>query len=96
MALEIEWTETAENQLDGIIEYLEANWTIKEIKHFFKNLEKAIQTIGNRPKQQKKSLRKDGAYEYQLTSQVTIFYTFDTEKATILLLWSNRMNPDNL
>lgn len=96
MALEIEWTETAENQLDGIIAYLEANWTIKEIKQFFKNLEQGIETIAKRPKQQKKSLRKEGAYEYQLSPQVTIFYTFDTEQATILLLWSNRMNPEKL
>ena len=62
MALEIEWTETAEHQLDGIIEYLEANWTTKEIKQFFNKLEQGVETIRNRPQQQKKSLRKDGAY----------------------------------
>lgn len=96
MALEVEWTETAENQLDGIIEYLESNWTIKDINQFFRKLEQGIEIIGNRPKQQKKSLRKEGAYEYQLSPQTTIFYTFDTKKVTIMLLWSNRMNPDKL
>lgn len=96
MALEIEWTETAEHQLDGIIEYLEANWTTKEIKQFFNKLEQGVETIRNRPQQQKKSLRKDGAYGYQLSSQTTVFYTFDTKQVTILLLWSNRMNPDKL
>lgn len=94
MALEIEWTETAENQLDGIIAYLDANWTIKEIQQFFKNLEQGIETNASRPKQQKKSLRKEGTYEYQVSPQITIFYTIDTE--TILLLWSNRMDPDKL
>ncbi len=96
MALEIEWTETAENQLDGIIEYLEANWTTKEIEQFFKKLEQGLETIRDRPKQHKKSLRKDGTYEYQLSPQTTVFYTFDTKQLTILLLWSNRMDPGRL
>lgn len=96
MALEIEWTETAEHQLDGIIEYLETNWTTKEIKQFFTKLEQGVETISARPKQQKKSLRKDGTYEYQLSPETTIFYTFDTKQVTILLLWSNRMDPGKL
>jgi len=96
MALTIEWTETAEAQLDNIIVYLESNWTEKEIRQFFKKLEKGIASIKKHPSQHKKSLRKANTYEYQLSPQTTIFYTFDTEKATILLLWSNRMNPANL
>jgi plasmid stabilization system protein ParE len=96
MALEIEWTDTAEAQLDDIIAYFESNWTPKEIRQFFKKLEQGIDTIGIHPEQHKKSLRKANAYEYQLSPQTTIFYTFDSKKVTILLLWSNRMNTDNL
>lgn len=96
MALEIEWTDTADEQLDRIIDHLEAKWTDKEIEHFFKQLEKGIETIATHPKRQKKSLRKVHTHEYQISPHTTIFYTFDTEKVTILLLWSNRMDPDNL
>lgn len=39
MALEIVWSEEAENQLDGIVDYLEENWTENEIEKFFKRLE---------------------------------------------------------
>jgi len=96
MALAIEWTDTADAQLDDIIEYLESNWTPKEIKQFFNKLEQGIATIASHPTQHKKSLRKEHTYEYQLSPHTTIFYTYNSEKATILLLWSNRMNPTNL
>ncbi len=96
MALKVVWTATAERQLDDILEYLEDNWTPKEILVFFKKLEKGISTIRNHPNQSKVSIRKPNAYEYQLSPQTTIFYHFDSEKATILLLWSNRLNPSKL
>jgi plasmid stabilization system protein ParE len=96
MALNIQWTEEAESQLDDIIEYLAANWTEREINNFFNDLEKAIDIISKKPLQQKKSQRKKGTHEYQLSTQTTIFYDFDKTTAYILLLWPNKMNPENL
>ncbi len=51
MALELEWTDTADEQLDRIIDHLEAKWTDKEIERFFEQLEKGIETISTYPKQ---------------------------------------------
>jgi len=96
MALVIEWTLEAEKQLDDIIEYLESNWTEREIRNFFRKLEKALEVISSKPLQQKRSERKEGAYEYQLSPQTTLFYSFDKTVATILVLWLNRMNPEDL
>tara|TARA_R110002050_G_C8628822_1_gene488164 strand:+ start:289 stop:579 length:291 start_codon:yes stop_codon:yes gene_type:complete len=96
MALDVHWTLEAETQLDYIIEYLEQNWTEREIETFFKKLEQGIETISTNPLQQKQSERKEGTYEYQLVPQVTLFYAFDESTVDILLLWSNRMNPENL
>ena len=96
MALEIEWTAEAEDQLDGIIEYLESRWTEREIKQFFQKLEKGLESIANKPRQHKESLRKENSREYQVTKHTTLFYDFDKEKATVLLLWQNAMNPENL
>lgn len=96
MALDVHWTLEAETQLDYIIEYLEKNWTEHEIETFFKKLEQGIETISTNPLQQKQSERKAGTYEYQLVPQVTLFYAFDERTVDILLLWSNRMNPENL
>ncbi len=51
MALVIEWTLEAEKQLDDIIEYLESNWTEREIRNFFRKLEKALEVISSKPLQ---------------------------------------------
>ncbi|WOK08368.1 hypothetical protein RT717_06915 [Imperialibacter roseus] len=42
MALEIVWSDEANEGLDEIIEYLEENWTEKEIHHFFTRLEACL------------------------------------------------------
>ena len=96
MALIIEWTEEAESQLNNILDYLTNRWTQREVSNFFIALEEGLEIISNKPFQQKKSLRKPNAYEYQLASHTTIFYEFDKRTVTIMMLWSNRMNPENL
>ena len=96
MALIIKWTDTAKYQLDDIIDYLELNWTDREIRHFFLKLEEGLSTISESPSRHKKSQRKEGAYEYQLSAQTTIFYSFNEEEVIILYLWSNRMDISKL
>lgn len=96
MALRISWTDKARYQLDEIIEYLEYNWTEKEISVFFKKLERGLKEISESPSRQKKSQRKEGAYEYQLSAQTTIFYSFNQEEVIVLYLWPNKMNPEKL
>ena len=96
MALEIVWSKEAEKQLDDVIEYLESNWTDKEISNFFQKLESAIQEIRSAPHRNKKSERKSDTHEYQLAPQITIFYNFEEKQIAVLLLWSNRQNPDKL
>lgn len=90
------WTAEAESQLDETIEYLENNWSEKEIQNFFNRLEKSISAIKIAPHQYKKSSRKIGAREFQLSKQTTIFYSFNETEIIILLLWSNRKNPYRL
>jgi plasmid stabilization system protein ParE len=64
MALTVVWTREAENQLDAILDYLTENWSERELKNFLAALENALKTIRSKPRQQKNSIRKKGAYEY--------------------------------
>ena len=96
MALKVAWTEEAEKQLDDVILYLESNWTEREIRNFFKKLESAITKIKSAPDRHKKSQRKEGTYEYQLSPQTTIFYSFNAKEIVVLLLWPNKTNPKKL
>lgn len=96
MALGIVWTKVAETQLEDTIEYLESNWTHKEISKFFKRLEEALDEISKYPQRSKLSQRKVGAREHQLSRHTTIFYTYTETTVAILVLWSNKKNPQDI
>lgn len=96
MALEIVWTEEAEEQLEEIITYLEEHWTEKEITKFFKRLEDGLSEIENAPHRYKDSIRKPDCKEFNLSPQTTIFYSYNNQVINILLLWINKKNPENL
>jgi len=96
MALEVYWSEEAENQLDEIIQYLEENWSEKDIRNFFKRLEDSIEAIKDSPYTYKLSQRKKEVREFQLSSQTTIFYSLNEDRVNLLLLWPNKRNPENL
>jgi plasmid stabilization system protein ParE len=96
MALEIVWSDEANEGLDEIIEYLEENWTEKEIHHFFTRLEACLAQIKEAPYRQKDSVRKPGTKEYQHSEHTTIFYTFDDKVINILRVWANMKDPGRL
>lgn len=96
MALIVEWTEEAQKQLDGVIEYLEQNWTEREIKNFFKKLERELNIVSKNPETFRLSQRLPGSRVCQITSHTTVFYVFDHQILTVLLLWSNKMSSANL
>ena len=92
MALKIVWAKEAEDQLDDVIEYLEKNWTEREVEIFFDRLEECLAKIKEAPHRQKDSLRKPRTKEFQHSPLTTIFYSYDENTVNILLLWTNRKN----
>jgi len=96
MALEIVWSEEADEPLDEIIEHLEKHWTEREITSFFTRLEEGLEAKKSAPHRYKDSLRKPNTKEFILSPQTTIFYTYDSKYLYILLLWVNKKDPENL
>ena len=96
MASTIVWSKEAEEQLDEIIDYLYQHWTDKEISKFFLRLEESLGQIKTTPQRFKNSERKSNTKEFQLSNQITIFYSHNKETVNILLLWVNKKNPINL
>jgi len=76
MALQIVWTDEANEGLDEIIEYLENKWTENEVYQFFNRLEECLEKIKEAPHRNKNSQRNPGAKEYQHSPQTTIFYVY--------------------
>lgn len=96
MALTVVWSEEAEEQLDEIIDYLSQNWTDKEISNFFQRLEERLGQIMVAPHRYKNSERRKNTKEFQLSSHITIFYSYNKLAVNILLLWVNKKDPINL
>jgi plasmid stabilization system protein ParE len=96
MALNIEWSEEAIDNLRNIIEYLQENWTIKELRTFSKKLDEQVELIRRKPATYKASKRLQGTRECVVTKHNTLFYVYDESTVFIAVLWDNRQNPNKL
>lgn len=97
MALKIRWTPEAEENFSSIIDYLEREWSEKEIRKFAQKTQKIITQIANHPGMFK-ALGRDEIRKAVITRQTSLFYQID-EKAnliTLLAFWDNRKNPESL
>lgn len=92
----IEWSLEAQANLNDIMTYLESEWTEMEVSYFSERLDKQLLIILQTPEIYKKSLRKTGLRECQITHHNTLFYTYDNERLYIVTVFDNRQYPDNL
>jgi len=89
------WSEEAINNLRDIIDYLENNWTEREVKKFVYKLEKLIDTIKNQPFAFPAS-KKMGIRRVVLTRQATIYYEIFNDTIKIVTIFDSRQNPEKL
>jgi len=88
----IEWTSEAERNLSAIFDYLEENWTQREISNFAIQLDSSLQYISEHPAafpfyDEEKKIRR-----CVLSTQTTIYYTerpFEN-RIVIITLFDNR------
>ena len=92
----ISWADEANNNLDRIINYLEQNWSNKDIVNFFKKLEKRIEIIKQYPQIFPKSQILKNVHCSVLTKQITIYYSVENEIIRILSLFDTRQDPSKL
>lgn len=96
MALSIEWSQEAIQNLQKVIHYLEERWTDKEVKKFSKKLEEQLTIISKNPRIYKKSARLINTRECLITKHNSIFYVFTEDVIYIVTLWDNRQYPKKL
>jgi len=90
----INWTDNALSELKNTFEYLENNWTEKELRKLSNEIEKTVNLISNNPNlfplSENRNVRK--AVVKKLN---TIYYRWESgEIVEILSFFSNRQNPD--
>ena len=96
MALKITWTTEAEESYDRIIEYLERNWTEREIRNFVQATQNILGQIVTRPKIYKASKKKNIHIGF-IMKHVSLYYHVkpDKKEITLLYFWDNRQDPAN-
>ena len=90
------WSDEALQNLLKIIEYLNYQWSKKEIHKFVKKLDNRINLISENSlifptSQTKKNIRKS-----VLTKQISLFYQINKKTVEIITLFDNRSDPDKI
>jgi len=87
------WTDFALKELENTIEYLEENWTEKELRNLAVKLEETLNLISRNPNlfqvsDVKKEIRRAVVLTYN-----TLYYRILNNDVEIISFFSNRQNP---
>jgi plasmid stabilization system protein ParE len=87
------WTDNALKELEKTIEYLEENWTDKELRNLAKSLEQTISLISQNPQIFQASKKKKDIRRAVILSLNSLYYRVSEDKVEILSFFGNRQNP---
>jgi plasmid stabilization system protein ParE len=87
------WTDYALKELENTIEYLEENWTEKELKNLAENIEDKLALISKNPYLFQESEFKKDIRRVIILKYNTLYYRVSNEQVEIISFFSNRQNP---
>lgn len=86
------WTDTALGELEKTIEYLESNFSKKELKRLSQKIESIVHLISQNPRLFSESDKK-GVYRVIILKFNTLYYRIQDDRVEILSFFSNRQHP---
>lgn len=94
MDFKIIWSPEAERTFDAIINYLEENWSEKEIRNFIVETEKTIFLLKHNPFLFRGS-EKENIYEALVGKQNLLLYQVSetSKRIELLSFWDTRQDP---
>ncbi|MFN3445325.1 MAG: type II toxin-antitoxin system RelE/ParE family toxin [Bacteroidia bacterium] len=92
MALEIYWTQEAIDSFNKIIDYLETNWTEREVNGFMDTFKRKLSLLEKDNVLFKNSIKR-GYREILITKHNWLIYRVRNNKLELILLWDTRQNP---
>ena len=92
MALNINWTAEAKQTYGNILEYLQEEWSIKEVEVFIERTENLLLIIAQQPYIFKASAYKQ-IRQAIIGKQNSLFYLVKNNGIFLLAFWDNRQNP---
>ena len=86
------WTDEAIKNLQSIMDYLDCQWTQREIDNFKKKLAKQIELIETNPRLFPVSEYNPGLRKAVLSKQTTIFYEIADRMIYLVYLFNSRQD----
>ena len=93
--LKIIWSEEAIGDVLNNIDYLEREWTEKEVKRFSDKTNEILDKLSNGNIRFKKSGYKD-VLEVPIVKQINLFYKKEGNNIILLRFWNNYQDPEKL
>ena len=87
------WTDFALKELENTIEYLEENWTEKELQNLALNIEETLKLISQNPELFQGSEIKKDIRRAIILSHNTMYFRVNNNQIEIISFFSNRQNP---
>lgn len=96
MNLEVNFSKTAEKNLDSILNFIEARWSEKSKKMFIVKFEKAISIMIMNPEIFPKSSVNKKYRKCVITKQSSLLYSFSANEIKIHNIFETRQNPNKI
>lgn len=90
------WSDEALRNLKAIIEYLEINWTPKEIRKFALLLEKSLKLVVSNPLSFPQIKHPNKLRKMVISKQISIFYQTTENQIRIVSIFDNRQSPSKI
>jgi plasmid stabilization system protein ParE len=91
--LSIIWTDIAIEDTIQNIEYLEREWTEREVLRYIKKIDEVLEKL-SRGNIKFKPTKYENTFQVPIVKQITLFYEKDDGCILLLRFWNNYQNPD--
>src|SRR6185312_4846069 len=92
---EIFWTPTAQKSFKKIVDYLETNWTVREVSNFVNDTVNLLSNLKRQPEMCRPSVKRKNVRIGTVNKKKQIVYHYQPRKRQIvvLLFWSPKEDP---
>lgn len=90
----IVWTDLAIDDFSENINYLEKEWTEKEVEKFIKKSYEILDKLSKGNFRFKPTAYKN-VFQIVIVKQITLFYKMEDNAILLLRFWNNYKNPSN-
>lgn len=98
MGIVIKWSDEAKKTFDKNINYLQQEWTDREIRNFITQTNNIIAKIASQPEMYATSAKSGNTRKAQINKYIVLYYSYYSSENKIILLsfWHNKQDPKKL